>query len=250
MTGTSRGIGSFTAKKCEGISKEMICISSSPYANWERKIECHSLELDLADYHATYNLTKEKILDTHTIIFSHPKKIGIILCAGSLGEYGGLLSSNLDDWTKTFNCNVLGNLAVVKAVIETFGKSAHYRILFFGGGGAAYGYPDFSGYALSKVSIVRAAENLSLELKKNDYKASVVVLAPGAVETEMLKKVMEHGGSVKTKTNIDEPASFVFRFLVDSETNIEKLDGRFIHVRDEFSEREFDEATFKLRRIE
>ena len=38
-----------------------------------------------------------------------------------------------------------------------------------GGGDSAYGYPHFSGYSLSKVSVVRTVENIGIVFKK-DYK--------------------------------------------------------------------------------
>ena len=114
-------------------------------------------------------------------------------------------------------------------------SNAVLRVAFFAGGGAAYGYPEFSGYALSKVATVRAAENIGLEFEQREINASIIAVAPGAVDTEMLATVIAYGGVVKTKTDISEPVSFVRRFLLDQIPSLE-LNGRFIHVRDDVSQ--------------
>ena len=124
------------------------------------------------------------------------------------------------------------------------------RIAFMAGGGAAFAYPEFSGYALSKVATVRAAENLSIELSKFHPDSSVISIAPGAVATDILAKVIKHGGEVRTKTDISEPTNFVYKFLND-EFNAKELDGKFLHVRDDLESTDFsNKDIFKLRRIQ
>jgi NAD(P)-dependent dehydrogenase (short-subunit alcohol dehydrogenase family) len=145
-----------------------------------------------------------------------------------------------------------GNLAVIKACEPLLVAGAKLRAVFLAGGGAAYGYPEFSGYALSKVATVRAVENLGLEFIRKEFDASVVALAPGAVATDMLASVIADGGSVKTRTDIREPTQFVKRF-VTGVLDAAALNGRFIHVRDAISGKDFSTAKsdlFRLRRIE
>jgi len=80
-----------------------------------------------------------------------------------------------------------------------------------------------------KTAIVREVENLSMELEgKGDF--STISLAPGAMETEMLEKVRAVGGEVRTVTQMTEPIEFVKEFF--QSVNSKRLDGRFIHVRD------------------
>ena len=77
------------------------------------------------------------------------------------------MDTNLSNWTNVYNTNVVGNLNVVKCFIDNILKNKFSKIFLFAGGGSAYGFPIFSSYSLSKTAIVRAAENLHLELK--DY---------------------------------------------------------------------------------
>ena len=93
-----------------------------------------------------------------------------------------------------------------------------------GGGDSAYGYPDFSGYSLSKVAVVRAVENIGIEFKKDYKNASIIALAPGAVSTDMLAVVESHGAEIKTRTSIDEPTNFVSNVILDKIPSI-KLNG-------------------------
>lgn len=249
VTGASKGIGASITKQCSNICKNMIVISSSDNINKITDVNksCNiiKLQIDLSNYNSaieeTFNIVNQ---------FKNINSLGIVLCAAQIGEYGGLFSSDLDDWEKLYKCNVLGNLAVIKGCSEIIKSGTETKIVFFGGGGAASGYPDFSGYALSKVATIRAAENLSMEFSKSGYNTSVISVAPGAVDTDMLKKVIVNGGHVATKTDISEPTNFVFKFL-NNEFPTQKMNGRFVHVRDDIESTDFSNNNiFKLRRIQ
>lgn len=248
ISGCSKGIGLNIAKDLSLISRSIIGISSSDKI-YDVKLpnqECNFLasKIDLHYYGSAYAFIRSasKIIN--------PQNIGIVLCGASIGEYGGLFDSYLDDWEKLYKSNVLGNLAIIKGCEGAIKNNIKTRIVFFGGGGAAAGYPEFSGYAMSKVAVVRAVENIGIEFEKNNYDASIIALAPGAVDTDMLAKVIKHGGTVKTKTDISEPTAFVHKFLTD-EFNAKSLNGRFLHARDNIKEIDFAQKDMrKLRRIE
>lgn len=245
VSGASKGIGASIVKKCTILTKKIIAISSSDNIydlSLDKDISDVSLiKSDLSDYNKTYSLVVEELSKIKNI-----KSVGIILCGGQIGNSGGLLSSNISDWDHLYKCNLLGNLSIVKACGEIikFGKS---RIIFMSGGGAAFPYVDFSGYALSKVATVRAVENLSLEF--SEYDSSVVALAPGAVKTDILDIVLKSGSKIRTFTDISEPTNFAFSFLND-QIDVKKFNGSFLHVRDDLNCLSDKKDLFKLRRIE
>jgi NAD(P)-dependent dehydrogenase (short-subunit alcohol dehydrogenase family) len=106
------------------------------------------------------------------------------------------------------------------------------RVVFLAGGGAAYAYPLFPAYACTKASLVRAAENLHEDLRhKGDF--SVVCLAPGAVDTDMLAEVRAAGAEVRTTAPVEEAVAFITAFLHSPNT---ALSGRFVHVRDSWND--------------
>lgn len=248
ITGGSRGIGKNITLNALKAAKRVLSIGSSDSINDIKNTNknIYTLKKDISKINESFSELIE-FIEKH-----NPRSVGIALCASKLGDYGGILEANFEDWEKLYTTNVLGNLSVLQAILKTLTKDIPIRVIFFGGGGAAYGYPDFSGYALSKVATIRAVENIGMEFSKHYENASIVALAPGAVNTEMLAKVESHGAEIKTRTDINEPTSFVFDFITDNLPSI-KLNGCFIHVRDDtkkYFDENLEEDHFKLRRID
>jgi NAD(P)-dependent dehydrogenase (short-subunit alcohol dehydrogenase family) len=248
VSGASRGIGNKIALDLASLAKTVLAIGSSQaIANEKFSKNTIQLQLDLENFQNVGHAVTD-IIDLHSTL-----KIGVVLCASQIGAHGGIFESNLEDWNRLFKINVLGNIALLKAIIDHMPSNALIRVAFFAGGGAAYGYPEFSGYALSKVATVRAVENIGLEFEQKGINGSIIAVAPGAVDTEMLATVVSYGGVIKTKTDISEPVSFVRRFLLDQVPS-SALNGRFIHVRDDVDQildviRDKTDL-FKLRRIQ
>jgi 3-oxoacyl-[acyl-carrier protein] reductase len=241
VTGAGRGIGAAAARHLARLGVPVLCISRTQNTqSVAREIErdggkVFALKLDLTDLAGTRNNISEWISGVPY------RKLGIVLAAGITGAPGGLLDADLFDWLRTFQTNLLGNLAVLQALLPRMLETQFGRIVMFGGGGAAYAYPLFGGYAASKVAVVRAAENLAVELKtKGDF--SVACLAPGAIDTDMLQTIRKAGGEVKTLANMSEPLRFIEAFLGCLEC---AFTGRFVHVRDDW-QRWLDHSGGKL----
>jgi len=237
ITGCTKGLGkavasSLPASKVFGISRTVSLKCAYEY-----------FKVNIAEYNRIIGL-----FDNHSEVFEN-KKIALVLCAGTVGINGGILDSPLEDWEKTIKTNLIGNLAVIKSVIPIMIKTGYGRIVFLAGGGAACAYPKFSGYSLSKVAIVREVENLAEELRDKIEDFSIIALAPGAMETDMLKKVREAGAEVKTTVDISEPVQFINRFLSMGKNKALNLSGKFIHVRDDLETEPFKDK-WLLRRIE
>lgn len=248
VTGGTRGIGKNIVHNSSSSAKKILAIGSS---NLVKRIEdlnknIFSIKKDLSNINDNFE-------ELRTFLNQHnPSSIALSLCASQLGSHGGLLDADFEEWSNLYKINVLGNLHVLKTTLESIKKDIPIRVVLFGGGGGAYGYPDFSGYALSKVAAIRAAENIGIEFKNSYKNASIVALAPGAVSTEMLAKLESYGAEVKTRTNISEPTSFVANFITDNIPSM-KLNGCFIHVRDDLEKyynQDIEENHFKLRRID
>ena len=206
-------------------------------------------QINLKNYEIVFNKLY-KLISQFEIIDG----FNIILCGSQLGEPNkDSMNLNLEDISTTFNCNLIGNIAIIKAASQFLTPKSILRVVFFAGGGAAYAYPNFFSYSLSKVATVRAVENLSILLKNITKNTSIIALAPGAVETDMLKSVIENGGYVKTKTDISEPVNFIRNFINDRIPSL-SLNGMFIHVRDDLNDIisivNKNSEIFKLRRIQ
>lgn len=252
ITGAGRGIGKSIALCLGTQGIPVLCISKSQNAAStahqiiERGGSAESLILDIQNYEHTEQAISNWMKDKEY------QRIGIILAAATLGPKGPFQQASLLDWANCYHVNVLGNLAVIRALIPTMLTHQFGRIVTFAGGGAAYPYPLFPAYSASKTSMVRITENLHEELKeKGNF--GVVCLAPGAVETDLLKQVRSEGGEIKTLTDIQEPTQFVLEFILATSCSIS---GSFIHVRDHWKDYLVmnkpltNPSLWKLRRIE
>jgi len=252
VTGAGRGIGRAIALGMGETASFVLCISQSEKANETAETiragggNADGLVIDLAEFESAEQTVSEWILS------SGFTRIGVVLAAATLGPTGPLLATRLTEWERTFQINVLGNLAVVRAVLPTQAKAKFGRILFFAGGGAAYAYPIFPAYAASKTALVRIVENLDEDLTdKGDF--AVAIVAPGAVETDTLAAVRASGGEVRTTVGIDEPTAFAKAFVTSGSC---AFSGCFVHVRDTWSKHldgGYDlerQDLWKLRRVE
>jgi 3-oxoacyl-[acyl-carrier protein] reductase len=252
VTGAGRGIGRAIALGAAKMGPSILCISKTGSALETAAAiraaggSAESLKADLSDYVGTGQAVADWLGDRPY------QRIGLVLAAGVLGPSGPLWQTSLEDWDRTWRVNVLGNLAVVQACLPRLRAGRFGRLLFFSGGGAAYAYPLFPAYAASKTALAREIENLHEDLKDlGDF--VVTILAPGAVDTQMLATVRAQGGEVRTTVPIEEPVAFACSFLSTPNSGIS---GCFVHVRDDWksfldnSEKPASNDHWKLRRVQ
>jgi len=228
VTGAGHGIGKAIALSLGQPGREILCISKTDSClSTQKEIISHggkasALKLDLADY----NFAHKEVLKW--VQSKDVTRVGVIAAAAILGPPGPLKDNSLSDWENTFKVNLLGNLAVVQAVLPVMEKEKYGRIIMFSGGGSAYGYPDFPAYSISKTAIVREVENLAQDLSsKGDI--AVTCIAPGAIETDLLAAVKAAGGTVHTPGNMADVILCIQALLGN---NAGLLSGRFVHARD------------------
>jgi NAD(P)-dependent dehydrogenase (short-subunit alcohol dehydrogenase family) len=90
--------------------------------------------------------------------------------------------------------NVYGSILPVRAVPH-FRRARYGKIIQVSGGGATNPLPCLTAYAASKAAIVRFAESLALEVRRDGI--DVNAIAPGALNTRILDEVIAAGpGSV------------------------------------------------------
>ena len=174
--------------------------------------------------------------------------IGVVHAASTLGPTGPFVESSIDGIWDAIQANLGGTLRLVHAAIPRMVRERAGRVVLFGGGGAAYGYPNFMSYALTKAALVRFVETLAMEI--GDDGPVIAIVAPGANETDLLAEVRRAGGLVKTTVSIDEPCRLVRRLLLEDARG---LHGRFVHVRDAWdpeSALRLPKDHWKLRRVE
>lgn len=252
ITGAGSGIGKAIALHL-GKSKNIICLSKSSNCMEVAKLvgeNAKYLVCDLSDVDVSYETLNNFISDYDLQIDS------VIQAAGIIGQSGPIETTNFKDWEKVFKVNFFSSVMLAKLFIPKFKKQKFGKMIYFSGGGGAYGYPVLPQYSASKTSLIRFVENIEMEISQFE-KISTVIIAPGAVETNMFKNVKEkeaeygHSSSVRSFSTKENVAKFVSTLL---DSDIKKLSGRLVHIKDNWNDFIQDKPTedkfWKLRRIE
>ena len=117
----------------------------------------------------------------------------LVNCTGSVGPIGPLETLDIREWVRTIEINLLGSVNLAQAVLPSMKERGRGNILFFSGGGAAYGRPYFTSYSSSKAALVRFTESLAQELKSTNIQVNAI--APGAVKSRMWDDMRAAAGS-------------------------------------------------------
>jgi NAD(P)-dependent dehydrogenase (short-subunit alcohol dehydrogenase family) len=172
----------------------------------------------------------------------------LVNAAAALGPIGRFAECSMKEFAEVLATNLLGTCNFMRWALPQMERRGFGRIINFAGGGAAYAYPNFTGYGVSKVGVVRLTETVAAEIAPS-LNVTVNVIAPGAIATDLLKQVRQHGGEVRTITSIEEPVRLVL-FLASP--GARHINGRFIHVRDSYEDPDLflNQDMLTLRRVE
>ncbi len=152
------------------------------------------------------------------------------------GPMGSMHEINVEDWWRTIEINLRGTFLCSQTVLPDMIKQNRGKIINFSGGGAVTPRPFFSAYSASKAAIVRLTETLASEVEQNHI--DVNAIAPGAVNTQMLKQRLAAGSRIgeferdaavdlveNGGTDIEKPAALAV-FLASDRSN--GLSGRLL----------------------
>jgi NAD(P)-dependent dehydrogenase (short-subunit alcohol dehydrogenase family) len=249
LTGAGRGIGRAVALDLAArtqaalllLSRTDTCAATAEACNKVRPGSARALPWDLADW-----ASGEKAFAS--LLEGAAGPIALVHAAGALGPTGVLTDNDFTAWWQAMEINLGAGVRLTQTVLRRMRRDGAGRIVLFAGGGAAYGYPNFSSYGTSKAALVRFAETVAMELGNEG--PVVTIVAPGANDTDMLAEVRRAGGIVKTTVSIEEPCRLVYRLMSEDTRG---LHGRFVHVRDEWtgeSAKAFGEDHWRLRRVQ
>ena len=136
-----------------------------------------------------------KFKDVQKVVEETLKNFGtvdiLVNCAGIQQPIGPFWDTDIDEWIKNIHVNLIGTAMCCKTILPFMMKKGKGKIINFSGGGATSGRPNFSAYSCSKSAVVRFTETLSMELEGS--RIDVNAIAPGAVNTRMLKEIIEAG---------------------------------------------------------
>lgn len=103
--------------------------------------------------------------------------------AGVLGPLGPFWESDPDEWWRTMDVNLRGQLLCTHAVLPGMISRRHGRIINVASGGGTMAIPYFSAYVSSKAALIRFTECLAAETRPHGI--SAFAIGPGTVRTAM-----------------------------------------------------------------
>lgn len=109
------------------------------------------------------------------------------------GPIGPLDQNDIGEWEYAIRVNLLGPVALCRALIPRMTGAADAAIVNLSGGGATGPRANFSAYASAKAALVRFSETIAEEVRGQGI--TVNCIAPGAMKTAMLDEVLKTGAA-------------------------------------------------------
>jgi NAD(P)-dependent dehydrogenase (short-subunit alcohol dehydrogenase family) len=103
--------------------------------------------------------------------------------AGVPGPLGPFTQNGIEDWWRTIDVNLRGQVMCTHCVLPGMLARRHGRIINIASGGGTTMLPNFSAYVTSKTALIRFSECLAFEVKPHGV--SVFAMGPGTVRTRM-----------------------------------------------------------------
>ena len=141
----------------------------------------------------------------------------LINCLGEQGEVKNFFKMNLKKFLKTININFLFNVYLLKFIYPIVKDKKNLLIILFSGGGSLSFRENFSGYSISKTSLIKFTEIISQEFKNKKIRANII--APGIVDSKMTKKII----NLKNKSLIKNEVKRINKFIDKSDKTKEKI---------------------------
>jgi short-subunit dehydrogenase len=121
----------------------------------------------------------------------------LIACAGiNNGEPHNDRPLNFDREIKIIDVNLLGTIHAFEAAISIMQPLNQGQLVAVSSAAGLAGMPEAPAYSASKGALITYCEALSIRLKKNNIK--VTVLAPGYIDTPLARSTVKH---FETKSN-------------------------------------------------
>ena len=189
VTGASSGIGAATAKALAAEGFHVIAAARrldrlQALAQSEPAIE--PFQLDVTD--------QESIDSLAAHLEGKPVEV-VVNCAGGAFDADSVLDSDVANWQKTYEINVVGTVRVIKALTPLMTAHGRGHIVIISSTAGHRAYENGGSYVAAKFAETSLAHTLRLEL--NGQPIRITEIAPGMVKTDEFAKVRFAGDEAK-----------------------------------------------------
>lgn len=187
VTGGASGLGAATAERLRSDGLEVVTVDRAGDANEL---------LDVTDRAAVSELAR-RVGPVDVLVNS----------AGIVGPNAPLIETDLDDWRRTLDVNVIGTVAMMQAVIPGMIAAGWGRIVNFASMAGKDGNPNLGAYSASKAAVIALTKSAGKELATTGV--IVNAIAPAVIATPMndstAPEVLAHITSLIPMKRVGEP---------------------------------------------
>jgi NAD(P)-dependent dehydrogenase (short-subunit alcohol dehydrogenase family) len=243
VTGGGRGIGRTIAQTLAGAGAAVAVLSRS---NEELSETVHLLQ-QAGGRAAAFPADVTDAQAIQSAIRSVEQSFGpidvLVNNAGTPKPLAPFAESDLDEWWRGFEVNLLGPAICTRHVLQSMISRGRGRIINLSSGAGAMAMTHFSSYVCSKTALVRFTECLALE--NVSHGIAVFAIAPGTVRTAMseyslnsregqkflpwFRRLFDEGFTVPP----EHPAALVLEL---ASGRADALSGRFISIYDDLEQ--------------
>jgi NADP-dependent 3-hydroxy acid dehydrogenase YdfG len=173
VTGASSGIGAATAERLAGEGFDVVLAARrlDRLTALAERIGGRAVQLDVTDATAVDAFAAG--LERVDVLVNN---------AGGAFDAAPVAEADLDSWQRAFEVNVLGSVAMTRALLPALRASGAGDLVFVGSTAGLTSYEGGASYTAAKHGVHTLAETLRLELVYDPVR--VVEIAPGMVKTE------------------------------------------------------------------
>jgi len=198
VTGASSGIGEATARALSAAGYTVLAAA-------RRRDRIERLAEEIGGIALTCDITSAE--DVARLAETVGDRLDLLVNnAGGAKGLEPVTDADLDDWRWMYETNVLGTVAVTKALAPALIASGAGTIINVGSTAGRVTYEGGGGYTAAKHALAAVTETLRLEL--NGQPVRITEIAPGMVKTEEFSLTRFGGDSAKADSvyaGVDEP---------------------------------------------
>ena len=189
ITGAGRGIGRAIALAYakEGASLALAARTLSELEETAREAEAlgaltHVVQVDVTNEEEVAEMVRQTVERFSTIDV-------LVNNAGAVGPVGPIHETDVAEWVRTIQVNVVGMYLCCRAVMPLMLRNDRGKIINLGGAGATIAWRSTSAYSTSKAAVVRLTEGIAFELQGSNVQANI--LGPGSIHTRLWEELRD-----------------------------------------------------------
>ncbi len=222
VTGCSRGLGAVVAQAMWREGADLLLVARTEPALRELRLRLAAGAPDDAGQRAHAFAADLRDPDAPRAILAEARRLWprldiLVNNAAIGGPIGPLADNDWGAWRDTIQVNLLAPAELCQKSIAWMRETGGGRIVNLSGGGAASPRPNFSAYAAAKCALVRLSETIAAETVELGIRVNAV--APGAMDTEMLREALRAGAERVGATADPRIAAELIVYLASEESS-------------------------------